>query len=83
MQKEHQFYSGAVVYNAYIDGLLKGRNTQKAVEIFQRMKRDRCKPSTDTYTMMINLYGKVPYHLFFSYIVFNVGVKKLLLTSQM
>ncbi|URE16031.1 PPR repeat [Musa troglodytarum] len=49
---------GAVVYNAYMDGLLKGRNTVKAVEIFQRMKSDRCRPSTDTYTMMINLYGK-------------------------
>lgn len=59
MQKEHQFWSGAVVYNAYMDGLLKGRNTVKAVEIFQRMKSDRCRPSTDTYTMMINLYGKV------------------------
>lgn len=56
---EHHFFSGATVYNAYIDGLLKGRDTQKAVEIFERMKRDRCKPSTETYTMMINLYGKV------------------------
>ncbi|GJW60651.1 pentatricopeptide repeat-containing protein [Tanacetum coccineum] len=49
---------GAVVYNAYIDGLVKGRNSQKAIEIYQRMKRNCCQPSTDTYTMLINLYGK-------------------------
>lgn len=49
------------MYNAYIDGLMKGGDTQKAVEIFERMKRDRCQPSTATYTMLINLYGKVNY----------------------
>lgn len=58
MQKLLMF-SGAVVYNAYIDGLMKGQNTQKAIDIFQRMKRDNCQPSTETYTLMINLYGKV------------------------
>ena len=46
------------MYDAYIDGLTKRGNPQKAVEIFQRMKRDCCQPSTDTYTMLINLYGK-------------------------
>lgn len=51
--------SGAVVYNAYINGLMKGGNPDKAEEIFQRMKREGCKPSTETYTMLINLYGKV------------------------
>lgn len=49
----------AVVYNAYINGLMKGGNPDKAEEIFERMKRDGCKPSTETYTMLINLYGKV------------------------
>ncbi|KAG5523799.1 hypothetical protein RHGRI_003240 [Rhododendron griersonianum] len=48
-----------VVYNAYMNGLLKGTNSQKVEEIFERMKRDHCEPSTETYTMMINLYGKV------------------------
>lgn len=38
---------------------MKGRNTQKAVETFQKMKKDQCQPTTTTYTMMINLYGKV------------------------
>lgn len=38
---------------------MKGRNSIKALEIFQRMKRDQCQPSTDTYTLLINLYGKV------------------------
>lgn len=52
-------YAGTVVYNAYMNGLLKGTNSQKVVEIFERMKRDHCEPSTETYTMMINLYGKV------------------------
>lgn len=47
------------MYNAYIDGLVKGGNNVKAVEIFHRMKRDGCQPSTDTYTMLINVYGKV------------------------
>lgn len=47
------------MFDAYINGLLKGGNPQKAVEIFQRMKRDQCQPSTETYTMLINLYGKV------------------------
>ena len=47
------------MYDAYIDGLMKGGETEKAVEIFQRMKRDPCQPSTKTYTMLINLYGKV------------------------
>lgn len=38
---------------------MKAREPEKAVEIFQRMKRENCRPSTDTYTMLINLYGKV------------------------
>lgn len=50
---------GAIVYNSYINGLMKGKNSEKAVEIFHRMKRNRCQPSADTYTMLINLYGKV------------------------
>lgn len=50
------------MYNAYIDGLIKGGNIEWALEIFQRMKKDRCKPSTDTYTMIINLYGKVEFN---------------------
>ncbi|KAG5234422.1 pentatricopeptide repeat-containing protein [Salix suchowensis] len=50
--------SCAIVYNAYIDGLMKARNPQRAIEIFQRMKNDGCQPSTDTYTLLINLHGK-------------------------
>ncbi|MQM15764.1 hypothetical protein Taro_048715, partial [Colocasia esculenta] len=48
----------AVVYNGYIYGLVKTGNIEKALNIFQRMKKNRCRPSTDTYTMLINLYGK-------------------------
>lgn len=59
-----QTSAGALVYNAYIDGLMKGRNSQKALVIFERMKRESCQPSTDTYTMLINLYGKVIHHCF-------------------
>lgn len=47
------------MFDAYINGLIKGGNPQKAEEIFQRMKRDQCEPSADTYTMLINIYGKV------------------------
>ncbi|KAK1281998.1 Pentatricopeptide repeat-containing protein [Acorus calamus] len=56
--RKHTFYPGAIVYNAYIDGLMKGQNNQKAVEVFQRMKNDQCQPNADTYTLLINLYGK-------------------------
>ena len=56
---------GAVVYNAYINGLMKGGNSDKAEEIFKRMKKDACKPTTETYTMLINLYGKVSLLRFF------------------
>jgi pentatricopeptide repeat protein len=48
-----------VVYNAYIDALMKGRNNVKALVIFHRMKRNQCQPNSDTYTLLINLYGKV------------------------
>lgn len=52
-------FSGPVVYNAYIDGLIKGRKGKRALEIFQRMKREQCEPTADTYTLVINQYGKV------------------------
>jgi pentatricopeptide repeat protein len=52
------------VYNAYIDGLLKARCTEKAVEVYQRMKKERCRTNTETYTLMINVYGKVRTFLF-------------------
>lgn len=58
-------FTGAIVYNAYIEGLTKGGQTQKALQIFDKMKRDRCQPTADTYTMIINLYGKVK--IFFSF----------------
>uniref|UniRef100_M8BUQ1 inositol-phosphate phosphatase n=1 Tax=Aegilops tauschii TaxID=37682 RepID=M8BUQ1_AEGTA len=48
----------ATVYNAYLDGLLKARCAEKAVEVYQRMKRERCRTNTETYTLMINVYGK-------------------------
>ncbi|KAL5731417.1 hypothetical protein ACHQM5_004146 [Ranunculus cassubicifolius] len=58
-KKAEAAYLCVVVYNAYIDGLMKERNMEKAVEIFVRMKRERCQPSTETYTMLINIHGKV------------------------
>lgn len=64
-------YSGAVVYDAYIDGLMKGGNPQKAEEIFQRMKKECCEPSVNSYTMLINLYGKV------SSMVFTINLYNL------
>ncbi|ESQ52123.1 hypothetical protein EUTSA_v10017758mg, partial [Eutrema salsugineum] len=58
MQKHHVTPS-ATVYNAYIEGLMKRKgNIEEAIDVFQRMKRDRCKPTTETYNLMINLYGK-------------------------
>lgn len=47
------------MYNAYIDGLMKGGKPEKALKIFDRMKREPCQPTTETYTMLINLFGKV------------------------
>ena len=32
---------------------------EKAVEVYERMKRERCRTNTETYTLMINVYGKV------------------------
>jgi pentatricopeptide repeat protein len=55
---------GATVYNAYLDGLLKARCTEKAVEVYQRMKKERCRTNTETYTLMINVYGKVSHFAF-------------------
>lgn len=56
--------SGTIVYNAYMDGLLKRRDSQQALAIFQRMKRENCEPTAETYTMVINLYGKVNHNEF-------------------
>lgn len=42
-----------------LDGLLKARCTVKVVEVYQRMKKERCRTNTETYTLMINVYGKV------------------------
>ena len=55
----------AIVYNAYINGLMKGGNSDKAKHIFKRTKKDACKPTTETYTMLINLYRKVSLVRFF------------------
>ncbi|XP_010540669.1 PREDICTED: pentatricopeptide repeat-containing protein At2g35130 isoform X2 [Tarenaya hassleriana] len=57
--QNHHVSPSAIVYNAYIDGLTKGRgNTEKAMDVFQRMKKERCQLNTETYNLMINLYGK-------------------------
>lgn len=58
------FVLGTIVYNAYIDGLSKRRDSQKALSVFQRMKRENCELNADTYTMVINLFGKVIITLF-------------------
>lgn len=76
-------YSGAVVYDAYIDGLMKGGNPQKAEEIFQRMKKECCEPLVNTYTMLINLYGKVSSMVFTInfYNLFSFSFKKYIQIS--
>ncbi|CDY31666.1 BnaA05g08810D [Brassica napus] len=57
--QNHHVTPSATVYNAYIEGLTKRKgNTEEAIVVFQRMKRERCKPTTETYNLMINLYGK-------------------------
>lgn len=60
--------AAATVYNAYLDGLLKARCSEKAVEVYQRMKKERCRTNTETYTLMINVYGKVSH--FFAGLIF-------------
>ncbi|XP_062183495.1 pentatricopeptide repeat-containing protein At2g35130-like [Phragmites australis] len=57
--QEHGIPPSAAAYNAYLDGLLKARCTEKAFEVYQRMKKERCRTNTETYTLMINVYGKV------------------------
>ncbi|KAL0770650.1 hypothetical protein Bca101_035801 [Brassica carinata] len=57
--QNHHVTPSATVYNAYIEGLMKRKgNTEEAIDVFKRMKRERCKPTTETYNLMINLYGK-------------------------
>ena len=46
----------AVVYNAYINRLMKGGNSDKAELHVKRMKKDAFKPTIETYTMLVNLY---------------------------
>lgn len=58
------FISGTIVYNAYIEGLSKRRDSQQALAVFQRMKRENCELNAETYTMVINLFGKVITTLF-------------------
>lgn len=58
--------AAATVYNAYLDGLLKARCSEKAVEVYQRMKKERCRTNTETYTLMINVYGKVRHFSWFN-----------------
>lgn len=65
-------FLGTIVYNAYIDGLIKTRDSQRALAVFQRMKRDNCEPNTETYTMVINLYGKVLVNLMADAILFRI-----------
>ncbi|CAA7021560.1 unnamed protein product [Microthlaspi erraticum] len=57
--QNHHVTPSATVYNAYIEALTKRKgNNEEAINVFQRMKRERCKPTTETYNLMINLYGK-------------------------
>jgi len=64
--QENGIPPSATVYNAYLDGLLKARCTEKAVEVYQRMKKERCRTNTETYMLMINVYGKVGHFVFCS-----------------
>ncbi|KAI8531872.1 hypothetical protein RHMOL_Rhmol11G0169600 [Rhododendron molle] len=68
---QSELHLGTVVYTAYMN-VLKVTNSQKVVEIFERMKRDHSEPSTETYTMIINLYGKVISAVFFYILMLTV-----------
>ncbi|KAH0451969.1 hypothetical protein IEQ34_019268 [Dendrobium chrysotoxum] len=65
--RERGVSPGAVAYNAYMDGLLKGRNIQKAVEasqsimalkVFNEMKTEKCRPNICTFTALINAFAR-------------------------
>jgi len=47
--------AAATIYNACLDGILKARCFENAVELYQRMKKERCRTNTETYTLMINV----------------------------
>ena len=47
--------AAATIYNACLDGVLKARCFENAVELYQRMKKERCRTNTETYTLMINV----------------------------
>jgi myo-inositol-1(or 4)-monophosphatase len=46
--------AAATIYKACLDGVLKARCFENAVEVYQRMKKERCRTNTETYTLMIN-----------------------------
>jgi pentatricopeptide repeat protein len=45
--------AAATIYKACLDGVLKARCFENAVEVYQRMKKERCRTNTET-TLTIN-----------------------------
>lgn len=55
--------SGLVTYNTYLEVLGKSGSWQQAEDVFRDMQKKGILPAVNTFTLMINIYGKVSYIL--------------------
>ena len=52
-------FSGLVTYNTYLEVLSKSGSWQQAEDVFRDMQKRGVLPAVNTFTIMINIYGKV------------------------
>lgn len=52
-------FSGLVTYNTYLEVLGKSGSWQQAEDVFRDMQKRGVLPAVNTFTIMINIYGKV------------------------
>lgn len=55
--------SGLVTYNTYLEVLGKSGSWQQAEDVFRDMQKKGVLPTVNTFTLMINIYGKVSHLL--------------------
>lgn len=55
---------GLVTYNTYLEVLNKSGSWQLAEDVFREMQNRGVPPAVNTFTLMINIYGKVSHFPF-------------------
>jgi pentatricopeptide repeat protein len=68
---------GLVTYHTYLEVLGKRGKYREAEQVFLTMERVGCLPITNTYTLMINIYGRVS-HTLLPMLICILSVKTLL-----